>query len=40
MALKSYSPEFRRQAVDLYKSTPGATLRGISADLGVSRHTL
>ena len=40
MARKSYSPEFRRQAVDLYKSTPGATLRGISADLGVSRHTL
>jgi transposase-like protein len=36
MALKNYSPEFRRQAVDLYKST----LRGISADLGVSRHTL
>ena len=40
MARKTYSPEFRRQAVDLYKSTPGATLRGISADLGVSRHTL
>jgi transposase len=35
-----YSPEFRRQAVDLYKSTSGATLRGISADLGVARHTL
>jgi transposase len=40
MARKTYSPEFRRQAVDLYRSTPGATLRGIAADLGISRHTL
>ena len=30
MARKSYSEEFRRQAVDLYESTPGATLRGIA----------
>ena len=40
MARKSYSDEFRRQAVDLYESTPDATLRGIAADLGVSRGTL
>ena len=40
MARKTYSPEFRRQAVDLYRSTPGATLRGIAGDLGISRHTL
>jgi hypothetical protein len=40
MARKDYSEEFRRQAVDLYESTPGATLRGITADLGVSRGTL
>jgi transposase len=40
MARKSYSEEFRRQAVDLYESTPGATLRGIAADLGVVRGTL
>jgi transposase len=40
MARKTYSDEFRRQAVDLYESTPGATLRGIAADLGISRHTL
>lgn len=40
MARKSYSEEFRRQAVDLYESTPGATLRGITADLGVVRGTL
>lgn len=40
MARKNYSEEFRRQAVDLYESTPGATLRGIAADLGISRGTL
>lgn len=40
MARKNYSDEFRRQAVDLYESTPDATLRGIAADLGVSRGTL
>jgi transposase len=40
MARKTYSPEFRRQAVDLYRSAPGATLRGIAGDLGVSRHIL
>src|SRR6187401_327000 len=39
MARKNYTDEFRRQAVDLYRSTPGATLRGIAADLGISRHT-
>ena len=40
MARKNYTDESRRQAVDLYRSTPGATLRGIAADLGISRHTL
>ena len=40
MARKSYSDEFRRQAVDLYESTPGATLKGIAEDLGISRGTL
>jgi hypothetical protein len=39
MARKNYTDLFRRQAVDLYRSTPGATLRGIAADLGISRHT-
>ena len=34
MARKNYTEEFRRQAVDLYRSTPGATLRGIAADSG------
>ena len=40
MARKNYSDEFRRRAVDLYESTPGATVRGIAADLGVERGTL
>ena len=40
MARKHYSEEFRRQAVDLYESTPGATLKGIAADLGIVRGTL
>jgi len=40
MARKNYSEEFRRQAVDLYESTPDATLKGIAADLGVARGSL
>ena len=40
MSRKNYSDEFRRQAVDLYESTPGATVRGIAEDLGVERGTL
>lgn len=40
MARKNYSEEFRRAAVDLYESTPGATVRGIAGDLGIVRGTL
>ena len=40
MARKNYSEEFRRQAVDLYESTPGTTVRGIAEDLGIVRGTL
>lgn len=40
MVRKSYSEEFKQQAVDLYESSPGATVRGIAADLGVERGTL
>jgi transposase len=40
MARKHYSDEFRRQAVDLYEFTPGATVRGIADDLGIERGTL
>ena len=40
MARKSYTDDFRRQAVDLYESTEGATLSGIAGDLGIARGTL
>ena len=40
MARKNYTDEFRRRAVDLFESTPGATLKGIAADLGISRGAL
>lgn len=40
MAKKNYTDEFRQRAVDLYESTPGGTVKGIAADLGVSRGAL
>jgi len=40
MARKHYTDEFRRQAVDLYESTEGATFKGIADDLGLARGTL
>jgi transposase len=40
MARKNYSDEFRRQAVELYESTPGASVKAIATDLGIERTTL
>ena len=40
MARKTYSEEFRRDAVELYRSTPGATVVGIAGDLGIMDTTL
>ncbi len=40
MVRKVYSEEFRRDAVELYRSTPGATVVGIAADLGIMDTTL
>ncbi|KGH45238.1 transposase [Modestobacter caceresii] len=40
MARKTYSEEFRRDAVELYRSTPGATVVGIAGDLGIMDSTL
>ncbi|WP_448221621.1 IS3 family transposase [Gordonia iterans] len=40
MARKHYDDEFRRSAVDLYETTPGATVRSIAEDLGIERGTL
>jgi transposase len=40
MARKTFSVEFRRDAVELYRVTEGATIAKIAADLGVSDATL
>jgi len=40
VARKNYTDDFRRQAVNLYESTPGATLKGIADDIGIARGTL
>ncbi|WP_017616514.1 transposase [Nocardiopsis salina] len=41
MARKNYSEDFRRQAIDLYLNTPGATFKAIAADLAIgTRGTL
>lgn len=40
MARNNYTEDFKRRAVDLYESTPGATLQGIANDLGISRGAL
>ena len=40
VARKTYSEEFRRAAVSLYETTPGASLRGIASDLGIQDGTL
>ena len=40
MARKTYSAEFRRDAVELYRSMPTATVAGIAADLGIMDTTL
>ena len=40
MARKTYSEEFRRDAVELYRSTPTATVAGVASDLGIMDTTL
>ena len=40
MVMKSYSAEFKADAVALYLSDPSHTLEGIGRDLGISRETL
>lgn len=37
---KQFTEEFKRQAVDLYETTEGATLQTIAEDLGISKSTL
>ena len=40
VARKTYSEEFRRDAVELCRTTPGATVVGIAGDLGIMDTTL
>ena len=40
MTKKSYTEEFRRDAVEVYRDTDGATVAGIAADLGISHGSL
>lgn len=40
MAKKNYPEEFRRNAVELYRDTEGATVAQIAADLGIAHGSL
>ncbi len=40
MAMKHYPPEFKAEAVALYRSRPGATIKSVADDLGVNSETL
>lgn len=40
MAMKHYPPEFKADAVALYRSRPGVTIAQVAADLGVNAETL
>ncbi|MFB8038016.1 transposase [Streptomyces sp. NPDC056004] len=38
--MKHYPAEFKADAVALYRSHPGATIKSVAADLGVNTETL
>ena len=40
MAKKNYPEEFRRNAVELYRDTEGATVAQIATDLGIAHGSL
>jgi transposase len=40
MVNKHYPPEFKADAVALYRSRPGATIASIADDLGINREPL
>ncbi|MDX3537867.1 IS3 family transposase [Streptomyces sp. MB09-01] len=40
MGMKHYPAEFKADAVTLYRSRPGATIKSVAADLGVNTETL
>jgi transposase len=40
MVMKNYPPEFKAEAVALYRSRPDASIDAVAADLGVNQETL
>ncbi|MEU3100038.1 transposase [Streptomyces sp. NPDC006967] len=40
MGMKHYPAEFKADAVALYRSRPGATIKSVAGDLGVNTETL
>lgn len=40
MVMKQYPPEFRAEAVALYRSRPGVTIKSVADDLGINHETL
>ena len=38
--MKHYPPQFKADAVALYRSRPGATIAQVADDLGINRETL
>ena len=40
MVMKHYPPEFKADAVALFRSRPGATIAQVADDLGINRETL
>ncbi|WCD91077.1 hypothetical protein KPP03845_200038 (plasmid) [Streptomyces xanthophaeus] len=40
VGMKYYPAEFKADAVALYRSRPGATIRSVAGDLGVNTETL
>ncbi len=40
MVMKVYPPEFKADAIALYRSRPGVTIAHIAEELGINRETL
>jgi transposase len=40
MVMKHYPPEFKAEAVALYRSRPGASIKSVADDLGINSETL
>jgi Transposase and inactivated derivatives len=40
VVIKNYPPQFKADAVALYRSRPEATIRQVTADVGINPETL